>query len=36
MKEKMVIDFIMQNNMSQNRAMEFAKDKLGYIPSLIK
>lgn len=36
LKEKMVVDFITQNNMSKNRAIEYAKDKLGYIPSSIK
>lgn len=36
MKEKMVVDFITQNNMSKNCAIEYAKDKLGYIPSSIK
>lgn len=36
LKEKMIADFITQNNMSKNRAIEYAKDKLGYIPSSIK
>ncbi len=36
LKEKMVVDFITQNNMPQDLAMEYAKDKLGYIPSSIK
>ena len=36
LKENMVVDFIKQNNMSHDRAIEYAKDKLGYIPSSIK
>lgn len=36
LKENMVVDFIKQNNMSRDRAIEYAKDKLGYIPSSIK
>lgn len=36
LKEKMVVGFIKQNNMSHDRAIEYAKDKLGYIPSSIK
>ena len=36
LKEKMVVDFITQNNMPKDRAIEYVKDKLGYIPSSIK
>ena len=36
LKENMVVDFIKQNNMSHDRAIEYAKDKLGYIPFSIK
>ena len=34
-KEKMVVDFIIEKKMTKDQAIEFAKEKLDYIPSVL-
>lgn len=35
-KEQMIIDYILDRDMPQEQAIEFARKKLGYIPKIIK
>ena len=35
-KEQMIVDYIMNGDMSQEQAIEFARQKLGYIPKILK